>query len=367
MSDTSKTTVGGVEFDDLLRGSRNYACHLANLASETEVKGIKKKLIEHLKQTVRELELQSDRTIAKIYIGKSYVQQRQKRGGGKGYQKFDPQKHDTWRKNGISSRWGEHKKKDYGRDGLVVLGVFTKETVHKICRGRVHQEDFALAMEQMLLHHYLLSHHPDPRVVNESFATGKTTQKNCVAYVVYMAFSYKERSQPSTMCQYSEPGPSNTPPPPSPTNSPPAASLMETQPILNWLTQQAISTTACSNEQQTAETEEDIQETSPMMNQDTESGTPTRPTTSSPATRLYQPPQTSETTNPSPSNTQPEETQQSIYRKRHRETESLQMSEAGPSHMQSRTPSRTRSSRRRVRFKQDSQSSLMLQRFRFTD
>ena len=143
---------------------------------------------------------------------------------------------------------------------MVVLGAITKQTMPERCRDRVHQEDFALAMEQKLLHHYLLSH-PDPRVVNESFSTGQVTKDKCYAYAVYMAFRYEGESSPSTMCQYSEPGPSHTSP--SPTNSPlptcrsssvqqrkegkkGKSSVSQTQPTL--LTQYAISSTAAQQQ-----------------------------------------------------------------------------------------------------------------------
>ena len=104
---------------------------------------------------------------------------------------FNPLNHHTWKKNGISSRWGSHKHEDYGRDGLVVLGAITKQTVPERCRDRVHQEDFTLAMEQKLLHHYLLSH-PDSRVVNDTFTAGRPPERNHYAYAVYMAFSYTD-------------------------------------------------------------------------------------------------------------------------------------------------------------------------------
>ena len=174
--------MGGVDFEQLCTGAvRNYSANPADIAGQNEVKAIKQKLIAQLESTVRELELQSDRTIAKIYIGKTYIQRR-KKGGGKGHQKLNPLKHHTWKKNGISDRWGDHKKQDYGRDGLVVLGAITRETMPERCResGQIDQEDFTLAMEQKLLHHYLLSH-PDPRVVNESFSTGQTTKNKCYA------------------------------------------------------------------------------------------------------------------------------------------------------------------------------------------
>ena len=162
-----------------------YACNPADLTSETEVKGIKRKLVRQLESTVRELELHSDRTIAKIYIGKTYIQRRRLRVG---YQTFDPLNHHTWTNNGIMQ---VHRHEEYGRDGLVVLGAITRETVPERCRDRVHQEDFALAMEQKLLHHYLLSH-PDPRVVNESFSTGQAPGHRHYAYAIYMAFRYAD-------------------------------------------------------------------------------------------------------------------------------------------------------------------------------
>ena len=326
--------MGGVEYDDLLRGARNYACNPADLTTETEVEGIKGMLMAQLEQTVQDLETQSDRTIAKMYIGKTYMQRKRRPGG---FRTFDPDDHKTWKKNGISSRWGDHKKKDYGRDGLVVLGAITRQTVINTCGGqcRVHQEDFTLAMEQKLLHHYLLSHR-DPRVVNETFATGKTTRRS-IAYAVYMAFSYKEETSPSTMYQYSEPGPSHTPPPLSPTNSPSPRkkgkrSVQQTHPSMDSLVRRAISSR--SNRQHATGQEAGIQQASPTMNQDPAPGTPPRPVAHSRARRPYQ--------------------------RRQRQNEPLQALEANSNHMQSDTqqetrqplqaPPQTRSLTRRVRF-----------------
>ena len=191
MSVVNKTTQGGADFKLLCTGAvRNYSFNPADLSGQRETEDIKQKLIAQLEDTVRELELQSERTIAKIYIGKTYILLRKKPGGG--YLKFDPLKHHTWKKNGISSRWQDHKKQDYGRDGLVVLGAITRETMPERC-SQVHQEHFALAMEQQLLHHYRLSHY-DPRVVNETFSTEATTTKGCYAYAVYMAFRYEDET-----------------------------------------------------------------------------------------------------------------------------------------------------------------------------
>ena len=190
MSTISTTTRGGDEFEQLCQGRiKNYSFNLADIESERKVKHIKRKLVKQLESTINELELHSDRRIGKIYIGKTFIQRKRKPGGG--FMTFNPLNHNTWEKNGISSRWGSHKHEDYGRDGLVVLGAITKQTVPEKCRDRVHQEDFTLAMEQKLLHHYLLSH-PDSRVVNDTFTAGRPPERNHYAYAVYMAFSYTD-------------------------------------------------------------------------------------------------------------------------------------------------------------------------------
>ena len=217
MSVVSKTTQGGADFELLCTGTiRNYSFNPADIAGQREAEDIKQKLIAQLEDTVRELELQSDRTIANIYIGKTFIMRRKKPGGG--YLKFDPVNSYTWRKKGICSRWNAHKHEDYGRDGLVVLGAITRETMPERCRGRVHQEDFALAMEQQLLYHCLLSH-PDPRVVNETFSSGPVTKDKCYAYAVYMAFGYDDvtfseeeytNTPPFSPKEASEPDPSST-------------------------------------------------------------------------------------------------------------------------------------------------------------
>ena len=192
MSSISASTFGGVDFDLLCRGDiQSYSFNPVDLTGERNVKQIKRKLIQQLGETVKALEFHSDRKIANIYIGKTFV--KQKRKHGRGFQTFRTSDHHTWKKNGISSRWRDHRKQDYGRDGLVVLGVLTRQSLPKECSRRIHQEHLALAMEQKLLHHYLLSE-PDSRVVNETFTAGNLDHGKSFAYAVYMAFSYGEGS-----------------------------------------------------------------------------------------------------------------------------------------------------------------------------
>ena len=185
-SAASTSTRGGVEFDQLCTGAvQYYSFNLVkliapNLKTATD---IKKKLITKLDDTITALEIGSDRKIAKFYVGKTYVPRRHIQGGK--FMQFDPLNHNTWIKKGISSRWGIHKREDYGRDGMVVLCAITSNTVPM---KAMHQEDFTLDMEQHLLCHY----RNDPRLANSTLNTGQKAS-TYYAYAIYMAFAYEEK------------------------------------------------------------------------------------------------------------------------------------------------------------------------------
>ena len=177
-----------VEFSLLCTATvRGYSFNLVDLGIGTPISTMEQMLIAQLEDTVEKLESHPDRRIAKIYIGKTYIPRRKAPGGG--FVTFNRLNPNTWRMDGISSRWREHHRRGYGRDGLVVLCATTREIVPE--RAQMSQEDLALAMEQKLLHHYLLSH-PDPRVVNETFTAGHLAQHNYHGYAVYMAFRYAD-------------------------------------------------------------------------------------------------------------------------------------------------------------------------------
>ena len=184
---------GGVDFKTLCKGEvKNYSFNPANLKS-LEVEQIKKKLIVKFDETIQRLEKDSRKKIEQFYIGKTYIMQLTQRR--RKYIKFKTVNHNTWRMDGISERWREHQEKPHGKDGMVVLGVFTRHTLHKSYRDTVNKEDFAFAMEQILLHHYRL-YHPDKRVGNPSFQSGGTSKNKHYAYCVYMTFTYaKEKVQ----------------------------------------------------------------------------------------------------------------------------------------------------------------------------
>ena len=112
---------------------------------------------------------------------------------------FDPMNPNTWKKNGISSRWGTHRTEEYGKDGMIVLTAITKEAVlHRHQGSLLHQEQYTLALEQILQHHYKLKKN-DPRFANNTFTSGGTDGSKSIAYAVYIAFSLSDHDEETTM------------------------------------------------------------------------------------------------------------------------------------------------------------------------
>ena len=80
----------------------------------------------NIKKTTTEIENLSKKKISKIYIGKSYINKK------KNYA-FDPDDTNTWKRKGISDRCRAHVKESYGRNGLIVLAVVTKDSIPEDC------------------------------------------------------------------------------------------------------------------------------------------------------------------------------------------------------------------------------------------
>ena len=212
-SDKSKP----VTFKDLCTSSvKGYAFNLADIGSLTSTLKIRKKLIDQLEETIKQLQDGSKKEIKHIYIGKTFY--------------YSIKKYSS--ENGIYSRWREHSEKYYGRDGMVILGEFTRTAVKqisKMLRGKKKHEHFALAIEQMLLRYYVLFS-PEPKVVNRTFTSGATTRRKkkkpqsdstgqsvtssqssdsdtpennySRTFVVYMTFTYDDSSSSSNQRKY---------------------------------------------------------------------------------------------------------------------------------------------------------------------
>jgi hypothetical protein len=65
------------------------------------------------------------------YIGKTYIRRKDN-----SEVKFNASDSTTWKTEGISSRYYEHRKEKYGQDGLIVLAVVTHDSIPEGCRCR---------------------------------------------------------------------------------------------------------------------------------------------------------------------------------------------------------------------------------------
>ena len=185
MSVLSRTTVGGCTYDALCKGAINYACDrscLVDLAFIAQRQCPIQMLAQKLEENLQGLEIERDGRVTQFYIGKAYVMQKKKRGGG--FQRFDAMDPNTWRQNGISSRWRRHKLK--GRHGLIVLTVVTRYTTP----DDLSQQVYATTLQQKLIEYYK----KDPRFEDENYRGDgrRQTRQMFYGYALYVAFIIDE-------------------------------------------------------------------------------------------------------------------------------------------------------------------------------
>ena len=187
-STCTKATRGGCSFEQLYNGECYYVCDRECLVHVTQLDTLQKaedKLTEKIDTLFQDLRIQTGKEIKMFYIGKTFVQANQK------YTKLNQLKPDSWRKGGISSRWNDHRKEEYGRDGMIVIAVITRDQVPEGAASKVKQELYTLALEQRLLHYYQITK-GDERLHNETFTSGGTDKKGSAGYALYVAFSLSE-------------------------------------------------------------------------------------------------------------------------------------------------------------------------------
>ena len=186
---TSATTVGGCTFEELCNGTVvNYACDNTVDIRGCDFEQAKQMILTHIDDCITTLEIGRERTVEEFYIGKTNVQRRK---APRGYVTIDPRNHWTYRKGGIGSRWREHRNNSYGRDGMIVLTIIPRDALPSTANPKLHQEDYAFALEQTLLHHFMITHY-DHRIANDGFATGGTDIQGSAAYALYMAFRLED-------------------------------------------------------------------------------------------------------------------------------------------------------------------------------
>ena len=210
-TNVTAATRGGMSFDQLCRGEAPYyVCDrecLVDITHRDTLETAEKKLVEKIEKLFLEIQIQKDVRINKFYIGKTYIR---KTANAKKLDKFNPK---TWRKEEISSRWSDHKANDYGKDGMIVIAVITKEQVPQTKEGKpavVDQEQYTLALEQRLLHYYKITK-GDVRLVNKTFTSG-TDKEGSAGYALYVAFSCIASSNDTIHSSMSTPSLQITPP-----------------------------------------------------------------------------------------------------------------------------------------------------------
>ena len=153
-----------------------------------------KKLVKHVKKSIKAIQIGRGRNVEQFYIGKTHVRRRKR-------VKFNHMKSFTWRlAGGINDRFRRHRGKGYGVDGLVVLTVLTRAAIPpNVCQNRtkVKQELYAFALENRLIQHFLIKR-DDPRIVNTSLDAGGKDSNSSIGYPLYMAFKLEDEEQESS-------------------------------------------------------------------------------------------------------------------------------------------------------------------------
>ena len=144
-----------------------------------------KHVVDNIKEHMETIETLSKRKIKEFYIGKSNIHKKK-------HHTFNPDNPCTWKRGGIPGRYGDHVMESYGRNGLIVVAVTTKDSIPDDCieKGYItHQEEYALTLEKRLIQKYKKDNDDRPRIANKGTDPGHTDGGSSVAYVVYMAFT----------------------------------------------------------------------------------------------------------------------------------------------------------------------------------
>ena len=157
-------------FEDLCKERARKGCALdkakhysdANDESIKDLYDLAIKLLEKLKDKRKT-------SLDQCYIGKSYVDERR-------HERFDFEDSHTWKSSGVSSRYSSHKKKDYGRSGMIVLAV-------------TENEDDAFKLEKKLIEKFRNGDYSEEIANKPTYHKGGRCRNDHKAYCVYMAFA----------------------------------------------------------------------------------------------------------------------------------------------------------------------------------
>ena len=192
-------TAGGTFQEVVEERKKNYVAQadcLVDLNGIRTWKEVQEKIIKHCEEILKKIEDQSKLKIEKFYIGKTYLKKKKK---GSGFVPFNRMKPETWVCKGLNDRWFRHKQEDYGQDGMIVLSAVTKDQVIHANPAvkKLDQEQFNLAIEQTLLHHFMFKT-GETRFANTTFESGGISKEKKPGHCLYVAFTLDDPGRKET-------------------------------------------------------------------------------------------------------------------------------------------------------------------------
>lgn len=190
----------GQKLKDVFRknGEHGFVLEGAVPIKRMSMKNAKNKMVKHTDDKIKEIERVSGGEISKIYFGKSYIRNQreaQKKLKGTKTSTYRPLEYSsyypkTWNLKGIRERYYQHRKKDYGKSGMVMLGIVTMDSITQQDRTN---ENYLTAQEyaQKLEARVIQEFDGDVRLANKNADPGKYTKNDEDGYVVYMACTLK--------------------------------------------------------------------------------------------------------------------------------------------------------------------------------
>ena len=181
----------GCHFRHLCTGKKkNFSCDYRVNIDGTTIDKAGEMMIKHANKCLHCIEKCRGKKVQRVYFGKTCIHHRTSIK--------DRLRQYTWGKERIRQRWMDHSKGkegrlNYGKDGMVVLAAISEESLPQCCQGnsRYHQEDYALALEQRLIHHFMFTK-ADQRLYNHTVTAGRSDKRYSPAYAVYMTFAMEE-------------------------------------------------------------------------------------------------------------------------------------------------------------------------------
>lgn len=127
------------------------------------------KLLDDAKGFISRIERKRETHLDKFYIGKSSVDE-------------DKKNSTIWSsKSLVVNRFYDHKKKDYGRSGLIVLALTSSEKK-------------ALQLEKKLIENFRVEKNYKEKITNKTKKSGRISTQKHDKYCVYLAFGMRGKS-----------------------------------------------------------------------------------------------------------------------------------------------------------------------------